>query len=114
MREADGAEIQEIVFGILERAASKGIRCPTNSEAVAELNALSHRPRSATSMPKIIQSLVRSGMITVRVYGCNFRQVIILEGPCAGRATLRPSHDGQPYIILDKVERLRRDDAPKW
>lgn len=112
---AKGAELQDLVFGILERAAGEGRRCPTNFEVAAELNAmLTNTRRAGTSIPAIMQVLVRRGLLTVRLYGGNYRDVVILKGPHAGKATLGPRHGGPPYEIIDKAERDRRDKSPKW
>lgn len=109
-----GAALEDVVFGILERAASEGRRCPTNIEVANEINfLLKNTRRAATSIPAIIQALVRRGLITVRIYGHNFREVVILEGPLAGKTTQRSPDGWEPYIIIDKAERDRRDKSRK-
>jgi hypothetical protein len=115
MSQRSDLSIKSLVFDTLVKAAREGRRCPTNFEIAEAVTSLSGgRPRAASGMPAVIQQLVRDGYVTVRVYGANFREVLIHQGPEAGKSTLPPSHGKQPYRVIDKMERERRDKAPKW
>ena len=98
------------VYAIVEQAAVEGRRCPTNAEIAADLNALGlWKPVGTTSIPGILQQLVRQGFMTIRIYGLNWRDIIILQGPHTGKATLPPPYGGKPHIVIDQAERERRD-----
>jgi len=99
---------------MIELAANEGRRCPTNADIANDLNASGiTKSVAASSIPSIIQRLIRRGLVTVRIYGHNWRDVMILEGTHAAKATLPPPHGGKPYIIIDQAERERRDKAAK-
>jgi hypothetical protein len=102
------------VYALVERAVVEGKRCPTNAEIAADLNKSGlTKPIAATSVPGVFRQLIRRGMVTVRVYGNNWRDVVILQGTNAGKATLPPPHGGKPHIVLDPDERARRDKATR-
>lgn len=101
------------VFGVLERAAVEGRRCPTNPE-IAECLQKSGLRAAAGSIPGVLRTLVREGRIIVRVYGGNWRDVVIAAGPHAGKSTKGPPHGGKPYSVIDAVERTKRDSEPTW
>ena len=104
-----------LVYKLIEQAAANGDRCPTNVTIAAALNKSgSNNSIAASSVPSILQRLVRSGMITIRIYGHNWRDICILSGPHAGKLTMPPPHGGKPHTIIDLEERLRRDKAPRW
>jgi len=110
--EKDKGALETRVFGIVERAASKGHRCPTNPEIAAKLNESGlTKAIAASSIPGVFRQLIRKGLVTVRVYGHNWRDVLILQGPHAGKATLPPPHGGKPHTVIDKAERERRDQG---
>jgi hypothetical protein len=99
---------EERVFALLEAAARAGHRCPTNPELAADLS--SHGvPIASSSVPKIFGRLVREGRIVVRVYGHNWRDIVIQSGRYAGKATMAPPLGGEPYIVIDAAERTKRD-----
>lgn len=107
-KKKDSKEAQ--VFTLIEQAAMGGCRCPTNAEIADHLNALGiWRPVGVSGIPKILQQLVRQGFVTIRIYGLNWRDVVILQGQHAGKMTLPPPHGGKPYIVIDQAERERRD-----
>jgi hypothetical protein len=58
--------------------------------------------------------LVRQGRIVIRVYGGNWRDVLICAGRQAGKSTAPAPHGGRPHIVIDATERARRDSQPKW
>jgi len=103
------------VYALVERAAAEGRRCPTNAKIAADLNKSGlTKPVAASSIPGVFRQLIRRGLVTVRIYGNNWRDVVILQGPHAGKATLPPSHGGKPHIVIDQAERERRDRAARW
>lgn len=102
------------VLAMVERTASEGRRCPTNPEISDDFNELGITESvAASSIPGIFRQLIRRGLITVRVYGNNWRDVVILQGPRAGKVTLPPPHGGKPHIVIDKVGGERRDKASR-
>lgn len=104
---------EECVYGLIERAAIEGRRCPKNSEIAEYLRWHIFPECSASSIPGYMRRLIREGRIIVRVYGHNWRDVIIVKGPHSGKRTLPPPHGGKPYIVIDASERAKRD-AKKW
>ena len=103
------------VYALVERAAKEGRRCPTNAEIAAHLNKSGlAKPVAASSIPDIFRQLIRQGLVTVRIYGNNWRDVVILRGPHAGKVTLPPPHGGKPHIVINQAERERRDKAARW
>lgn len=99
---------EDKVFALLEAAARTGRRCPTNPELAAALSSQGD-PIAPSSVPKIIGRLVRGGRIIVRVYGHNWRDVVIQTGRHASKTTMAPPSGGQPYIVIDAAERMKRD-----
>ncbi len=70
------------VFALVKRAASEGRRCPTNAEIATDLNESGiTKSVAASSIPGVFRQLIRRGLVTVRVYGNNWRDVVILQGP---------------------------------
>jgi hypothetical protein len=105
-----GGTRDDRVFALLEAAARAGHRCPTNPELAAFLS--SHGdPIAPSSVPKIIGRLVKGGRIIVRIYGHNWRDVVIQTGRHASKTTMAPPSGGQPYIVIDAAERTKRDAA---
>ncbi|MCX7306556.1 MAG: hypothetical protein NTZ72_00790 [Afipia sp.] len=104
------ANVLDLVFEFLAKAANDSVRCPTNPQIASYLTASGFK-RSATVIPKYLQELVRRGLIVVRIYPRNYRDVGILVGPCASKFTLKP--DTEPYIVIDADERKRRDEIKK-
>ena len=106
--------VEARVYALIERAAAEGRRCPTNSDIAANLNnSRLTKAVAASSMPGVFQQLIRRGLVTVRIYGNNWRDAVILNGPHARKATLPPPHGGKPYTVLDQPERERRDQAAR-
>lgn len=96
----------EHVFAFLENAAANGERCLTNPGFATELNkhGLDLAPQS---IPAVFRRLIRAGRITVRIYGGNWREVIIESGPQAGKSTKLPPHGGKPHTIVDSSGRTK-------
>lgn len=114
-RQGEKGALEARVYALVERAARNGRRCPTNAEIAAELNKAGlTKAVSPGSIPGVFRQLIRRGQITVRIYGNNWRDVVILEGPHAGKVTLPPPHGGKPHIVIDQAERERRDKAARW
>lgn len=103
----------DYVFGLLEQAALKEQRCPTNPEIAALLQKRGYRA-AAGSIPGLLRALVRQGRIVIRVYGNNWRQVSLTAGTHDGKSTQVPPHGGKPHTVIDIAERARRDSQPKW
>lgn len=102
------------VYALVERAAMESRRCPTNAEIAAHLNESGLAKHvSASSIPKIFRRLILLELISIRVYGNNWRDAVILQGPHAGKVTSPPPHGGKPHIFIDKAERERRDKAAR-
>lgn len=85
------------VFGLLERAALEGRRCPTLDEIGRAMHeaGVPGGPSGATS------ALARDGRIRVEVFGKNYRVVTILTGPNAGKTTAPHSRYTKPYRVID-------------
>lgn len=81
---------------------------PTNPEISAFLGA---RGRGITtgSVPKTVGRLVKSGRIVVHVYPRNWRVVIICTGQHAGKVTMPSPGGGDPLVVIDEAERVKRD-----
>lgn len=92
---------QDFVFSLLEQAAAAGERCPTNIQLASLLKRGGFGRAAASSMPQIVGSLVKQGLVVVRIYGRNYRDVLICSGEQRGLATRSPPHGGVPYVILD-------------
>lgn len=60
-------------------------------------------------MPGFFRRLTRDGRIIIRVYGGNWRDIVIRKGPHAGKATQPPPHGGEPHIMIDQIARAKRD-----
>lgn len=73
-------------MGLLRDAAEAGVRCPTNPEITKILGRL---PFECTPT-----ELARKGLITVEVYGKNWRVVEI-----DGKRTMEAPSGGRPYLI---------------
>jgi hypothetical protein len=102
----------ECLFRMLERAAANDEPCPTNPQIAAELQKHGYRVRPG-SISSPLQDLVRQGRIVIRLYGGNFRQIVICTGETAGKSTKGPSRRQNPYAIIDAAERARRDSFLK-
>ena len=75
----------DLAFAVLEEAASKGRRCPTNLELAAEIASRGGARLAGQSMPGFLRVLTRGGRIVVQIYARNWRQVIICTGAHAGK-----------------------------
>ena len=92
------------VYALVERAAIEGRRCPTNAEIADDLNKSGLiKPVAAASIPGVFRKLIQRRLVTVRIYGHNWRDVVIIKGPHAGKTTLPPPHGGKPYRILSST-----------
>jgi hypothetical protein len=103
----------DLVFSLIEKAVADGARCPTNADIAAYLRTFG-LPSAPTSIPDIMRRLTREERLIVRVYARNWRDVVVLSGPYAGRATKPPPHGGKPYAVIDAKERRRRDAHGNW
>jgi|SRR5579885_2618950 len=101
------------VFSLLERAVEEHQRCPTNPEIAADLERHGYRAAAGT-IPGLMRNLVRQGRIIIRVYGGNWRDIVICTGPHRGKSTAAAPHGGKPHTVIDATERARRDSQPKW
>jgi hypothetical protein len=102
------------LYALIEKAASEGRRCPTNAEIATHFRQTGVAKHATPSgIPRLINQLIRRGLITVRIYGNNWRDVIILQGRHAGMTTSPPPHGGKPHLIIDPSERERRDKAER-
>jgi hypothetical protein len=98
-KKGDGG-LADWIFVIVEQAASEGRRCPTNPSLAKELGKRGFR-LSGPTIPRFMKQLAREGRIIVRVYGNNWRDVVICGGPHAGKATMPPPHGGKPHTLID-------------
>jgi hypothetical protein len=99
---------EDLIFGLVEKAAAERRRCPTNPE-IAEFLRTQGFPAAFSSVPKMIGRLVKAGRMIVRVYGHNWRDITICTGHQAGKATIGPPNGGDPYILIDEAGRAKRD-----
>lgn len=83
-------------FNLIERAAIKGERAPTN---VSMDNPNGQLHSGVTSQ------LLKQGKIRVEVYAHNWRVIEILTGPNAGKRTAMPPYKyaTKPYLTLPRV-----------
>jgi hypothetical protein len=88
-------------FGLLERAAVNGERCP-----------LSHGPHASPLKSKHVSALARAGKIFVEISGRNFRRVTILVGPHAGAKTAADPDAGHVYATVGKRGRHHSFGGP--
>jgi hypothetical protein len=85
----------ERCFATLEDCAAKGLRCPFN--------------RDFTGPPEIsgqnLSALAREKRIRVEIGKHNWRVVVVLQGPHAGKHTAHPPNERwRPYkIVTDEV-----------
>jgi hypothetical protein len=70
----------EHVFAFLENAAAHEDWCPTNPGFALELSKRGIN-LALQSIPGVFRKPIRAGLITVRLYGHNWREVIIQRGP---------------------------------
>lgn len=114
MQRQPRSTLDKAVFAVVEAAAREGRRCPTNGEIAAEVLSQGGAVRMATTtVPGILQRLVRNGAITIRYFSRHFRQVEIHEGPAAGARTATPRNKSEPVEVIDAAERKRRDETPR-
>ena len=104
------AALKEDVLAILERAAEKGERCPTNPQIASALSRPG-RHVAASTVPGTISDLIRDGKIAVAFFNQKTRAVTICEGASAGKRTSLPEVYGKPAWVIDRGERERRDIA---
>jgi hypothetical protein len=90
----------DCVFALLEQAAGKGARCPTNPDIATHLRTRGF-PAVPSSIPSITRKLVEISRIVVCIYARNWRTVTICTGPLAGKATMPPPDGGKPRTVLD-------------
>lgn len=87
--------ILERTFSALVSRACVGLRCPENGTFGV----------NGAAVP----ALARAGRIRIEISTRNFRRVVILEGPHAGKATAADPSGVKPWKILDKNgTRVRR------
>lgn len=89
----------DLVFGLLEAAATTGARCPTNA-AICDVLQAQGVMIAAGTVPGIISALAKERRIEVRLYGHNWREVVIQSGPRAGQATQGPPGGGCPWRVI--------------
>lgn len=83
-------------FALIERAAIKGDRCPTN---------ISMDNPDGTLRSGITSALLKEGRIKIEVYAHNWRVVEISIGPNAGKRTKAPPNEKlKPYLTLPKAD----------
>jgi len=83
-------------FGLLEKAALAGDRCPRTHP---------HGPIANGA----ITALFEAGLISSEVYARNWRVVTILDGPNCGASTAPSPLGGAPYLVNGQnIERIRR------
>ena len=78
----------EDAWALVQEAAAAGLRCPTNDHFKSNGGAL--------------RELAYQGRIRIKVYAHNWRVVEIMEGPHAGKSTMRAPTSGPPYRVIDK------------
>jgi hypothetical protein len=93
----------ERVYAVLQTAATRGARCPTN-EAIAQHLCSESIAVSAGSVPGLVSQLARDGRIVVRLYGHNWREVMICEGRHKGKQTLPPLIAGKPWRVIGVLD----------
>ena len=89
------------VFALLEQAAARGHRCPTNPQLAVQLR-LDGIHAAAGSMAAVVTELARQGRLSVRVYAHNFRTITVHSGPHAGKTTMLPPEGWQIQFVIDK------------
>ncbi|HEY5409633.1 MAG TPA: hypothetical protein VIJ94_02790 [Caulobacteraceae bacterium] len=87
------------MFGILEKAAASGARCPGN-EAIAGMLQAEGVMISLGTVPGVISRLAREGRIEVRLYGHLWREVVIRAGRQVGRSTEAPPSGAKPWRVI--------------
>jgi len=98
---ARSSDKADSVFNLLQAAAVAGLRCPTNRD-IAEALQGQHGKLSPGSIPEITSHLAREGRIVIRLYGHNWREVVIGDGLHAGASTLAPPGEATPYKIIGR------------
>lgn len=91
---------------LIEEAVLHKRRCPKNQELAEQLSRQGISVAGQT-IPGLMRKLVQEGRLVVRIYGNNWRDIEICEGPLAGRTTLPPPHGGKPHTVLDRGGRNR-------
>jgi hypothetical protein len=81
-------------FALITAAAAAGERCPMNAP---------HGPVKQNAVSR----LVKQGRIKVLVYTGNWRVAMILQGPHAGKHTLKPT-DGRSLRMINGERAVRR------
>jgi hypothetical protein len=87
------------VFDLMVLCAINNERCPFNDQLP----------------PGALSSLARAGKVRIEVFRHNWRIVTILEGPHAGKQTLRDpllEKGARPYVVIDGATGPRRLDIP--
>jgi hypothetical protein len=112
-RQGTSVRLDECVFAVLQAAAVEGRRCPSNGEIAMQVRERGIARIATTTVPGVLQRLVRDGAITIRYFSRHSRQVVLHEGPYAGKATAPPDNKSEPVEVIDAEERKRRDEAPR-
>ena len=113
-RQGTSVRLDECVLGVLETAVVDERLCPSNGEIAMEVMKRGIGRVATTTIPGVLQRLVREGAITIRYYSRHARQVEIHEGRYAGRSTATPPNKREPVDVIDAAERRKRDKAPRW
>lgn len=83
----------EEAFALIVAAALAGERCPMNANNGGPLE------------PSAISLLIRAGWIRSEISGRNFRRVVILTGPHAGKATGRDPTGSAVWKVVERQVR---------
>jgi hypothetical protein len=94
-------ETLDAVFGLIERAAIAGERCPTKDQVAAFLTEQG-LPRRGDSAHDITAALARAGRVALTVHANNWRVAEILAGPNAGKKTKGHPSRGRAYLVVDR------------
>ena len=101
---ADWPALADICFALIERAAMRNERCPTNPQMAKAILGLGPSPAT--------QILRKQGRIRVWLGGRDWRTVEVLKGPVAGRFT---AHNGsEVWAVVDHDGRRALDDHERW
>lgn len=113
-RQSTSVRLDEAVLAALEAAVADEQVCPSNGQIAAEVMKRGVSRVATTTIPGVLQRLVREGAITLRYYSRHARQVELHTGPYAGRSTAVPSNKQELVDVIDAAERKKRDQTPRW
>ena len=98
------------VFRLIEDAAARGVRCPTNDQIAQAMYRAKQAGHAHGTINKLLRELVKSGRIAL--HGQNPDRVIaILTGPHAGKSTSL-GLQASPWSIDDLERRAR--EVQQW